>query len=106
MKAGHLIVFVGNIGTGKTTYRAKHLSGGETIICPDEWGLTDGNEIEKRIINTLDQALGNGMTVVVDGKKVTKTRRYFFLFFARQHKAKATIIDFGKGDAKSLERRI
>lgn len=103
---GHLIVLVGNIGTGKSTYRKTKFNSGEVIICPDEWGLNDGDEIERRIVNTLDKALENGETVVVDGNNVTKARRDFFLFFAREHKAKATIIDFGKGDVKSLERRI
>ena len=32
-----LIILVGNIGTGKTTYRNEYFTNGEIIVCPDEW---------------------------------------------------------------------
>lgn len=103
---GHLIVLVGNIGTGKTEYRKKHFNNGEVIICPDEWGLHYASQIGERIESLVKGNLSAGLTVVVDGNNVGKNIRNYFLGFARGYDSKATIIDFGKGNKKSLERRI
>lgn len=102
---GHLVVLVGNIGTGKSTYRKSHFDGDTVTVCPDEWELKEASEIQGRIIKLVEEGLSKRQTVIIDGNNLTRRARDRFLFFARKHGAKATIVDFGMGDQFSLERR-
>jgi predicted kinase len=104
----HLIVLVGNIGTGKTTYIKKHFTSDEVILCPDQMEA-DGNtreEIQATLIKELKREDYAESTVIIDGLNMTKKVRMYFIFFAKKNLTKSTIIDFGSGDNDSLKRRI
>jgi predicted kinase len=104
----HLIVLVGNIGTGKSTYAEKNFTSGEVIICPDQMEA-DGNtpeEIQVFFINQLQSDENSDKTVVIDGNSLTRKSRYMFRALAIKRLTKSTIIDFGTGDNDSLKRRI
>ena len=101
-----LIILVGNIGTGKTSYRRATFTEDDVIIAPDEWiGLDKEGKQKKMIIDT-EEGLSEGKTVVIDGNNMTVKSRAFFIHFANKAQCDVRIVDFGVGDANSLKRRI
>ncbi|MFB6305943.1 MAG: AAA family ATPase [Flavobacteriales bacterium] len=108
-----LIVTVGNIGTGKTSYVKEHYEGLEdtVIVRPDEWTDLNKDQKQKKLFNEVEKGLKENKRVVIDGPNLTKKVRSTFLFFKRIAekegvKGIAEIIDFGPGDNNSLKRRI
>ncbi len=101
-----LIIFVGNIGTGKTTYRKEHYCNGELIVCTDEWEPMNRRDTDFKIKSIIIEGLKQGRVVVLDGNNLKRNRRSFFNSDLRDTNSTKTIIDFGIGDEASLQRRI
>ncbi len=99
------IVLVGNIGTGKTTFRNKLKQKKRIFVCPDEY---DGTLQEKndRMFKEIESGLKEGMDVILDGTNLEKKYRFSLLSFSNKAKCKAIIFDFGPGNELSLKRRI
>jgi predicted kinase len=102
----HLIILMGNVGTGKTTYCNEKFKNQEIIVRPDDWKDLNTDEIQKRLIKTVEEGLAGKKTVVVDGNNLSKKARDLLLYFKATAKCQATLVNFGKGDEISLERRI
>src|ERR1039457_1234918 len=103
--AGKLIIFVGNIGTGKSRYRSIFFTSDEIILCPDEWTGSKA-EKQKRLIFGIENGLRESKTVVVDGNNLTKNGRAFFVGIAKTEHCECIAYDFGAGNDKSLKRRL
>jgi len=100
------MLLMGNVGTGKTTYRNNNFNSGEVIICPDEWEGLGINEKQKKLFADLERYLNEGKIVVLDGNNLSKKARVTGLHFACLAKADVTVIDFGPGNETTLLRRL
>ncbi len=101
-----LIVLMGNIGTGKTSYRKKHYDNGEIILCPDEWEKIPGTEKHQKLVTEIINGLKENKTVILDGINLFIKYRKDLVFFASRAGCKSILINFGPGDETSLNRRI
>ena len=101
-----LILLMGNVGTGKTTYRNNNFNSGEIIICPDEWHNLNIQQKQDRLFKDLKKHLNEGKTVILDGNNISKKARVTGLHFARLAKAHVKVVDFGPGNESSLSRRL
>jgi tRNA uridine 5-carbamoylmethylation protein Kti12 len=101
-----LIVLMGNIGTGKTSYRKKHYDNDEKIICPDEWIIIPEEEKHQKLVTEIINSLKENRTVILDGINFSKRYRKDLVFFASVAGSKSILINFGPGDETSLIRRI
>ena len=108
--ANMLIVLVGNIGTGKSTYanEQKKLDSKTQVVSFDEI-----NEEQHKIDNNfkivsdkIESYLDSGMNVIVDGLNLDRSIRAMLVSFAKRKQKYSKIIDFGLGDESSLQRRI
>lgn len=112
-------IFIGNIGTGKSTIAAKLAKKGSVVFNMDsyqqmlaggEYGAYD--EQKKDIYRkgeeaTISVALDAGLSVVVDRTNMDRKRRERFIRLGQQYGAKITAWDFGIGhDNYSLGRRL
>lgn len=102
---GKLIVLVGNIGTGKTTFREKEFKNEEVIICPDEWEER-GEQLHKKMEKLIRENLQNDRIVVIDGCNLKLSGRNLLLYWARIENAVSICYDFGIGTDETLQRRI
>jgi predicted kinase len=100
-----LIVLMGNIGTGKSTYCKDNFINGEIIICPDNINLPK-SERQTKMFTEIEKGLSENKTVVIDGVNLTRHGRDMLLYFGKKEKCMTILIDFGKGDLNSLNRRI
>jgi len=98
-----LVILIGNIGTGKSTF-AKNISKGREVIDYDNLGEKHGQNFN--VYNEILKLLKKGKTVIVDGVNIEKRKRKDLIYFARINNAKSVAIDFGKGNEKSLHNRI
>ncbi len=99
-------ILVGNVGTGKTTYRKERFINGEVIICPDEWkGLTE-NEVNDKIFSEIKRAISAKQSLVVDGNNIRRRLRKLYFQQDIDHQYRRIIIDFGPGNHQSLARRV
>ena len=113
-----LIVFTGNIGTGKSLAASKYAKNGYVVVNMDsittmvqggEYGLYDSAKksvyhgIEKAAICT---ALGAGFSVVVDRTNMKKSDRARYIEMATFPGIKKVSIDWGMGNEKSINRRL
>ena len=107
-KRNYLVLLVGNIGTGKTTFRKKLEKKKKRRLfdCPDEY--EDGNDVEQRLNmgKKIEYGLNNGFTVIIDGPHMKCGDRNELLLFAKNAKCKSIIFDFGSGNYETLNRRI
>jgi len=101
-----LVVFIGNVGTGKTTYCNKHYVMGYKIIRPDDWREESLEDYSLKFNRTLRDHLRNGENVVIDGVNMKSRSREIILNFAKGDEYKKIAIVFGKGNDESLQRRI
>ena len=100
-----LIILVGNIGTGKTTYRDNNYSNGESIICPDE--MTGNKEdIQGKMFKRIDESVEKKKNIVLDGNNITVRSRSLYIGMALKHGYYIQIVDFGCGNEETLDRRI
>lgn len=101
-----LIIFVGNIATGKTHYRKTNFHNGERILCPDEWQDISLPEKNIKFISDLHTFLATGQTVVVDGNNINQRAREKYLELANCYHCTLKAIDFGPGSSQTLNRRL
>ncbi|MEK8018006.1 MAG: AAA family ATPase [Candidatus Parabeggiatoa sp.] len=108
-----LILLVGNVGTGKSTYAAQQEG---IVVCLDTIvaGFENDrlykkahNDIYWAIEHTaVDESLTNNQRVIVDRTNVTRKDRQRFIELGQWHKSKILCVDFGKGNEGSLKRRM
>jgi len=101
-----IIVLVGNIGTGKSTYIRNNYVNDEKIISPDGWDNLTSNEKDIKFLQELHNGLENNDTVVVDGNNISKIARKKYIDLAQHYNQKSLAIDFGSGSNITLDRRI
>jgi len=114
-----LIVFTGNIGTGKSTIAAKYAKKGYVVVNMDtitrmvhggEYGLYDG--AKKDVYQAAEVAcimtgLEQGFSVVVDRTNMKASDRARYIGMGRNYDGVSiSSLDFGPGDPASLARRI
>lgn len=101
-----IYILVGNIGTGKTSYRNKKFLNDEIIICPDEWELDSLEEMQRKMINEITMAVKKNQVMVIDGNNLKKNHRALILSLVQDTNYKKIAINFGSGNKESLLRRI
>ena len=104
-----LVVLVGNIGTGKSTYvNSLKRKANRIVLCTDELfsEIQDKNRFYKKLIETIDLTLNANKTIIVDGNNMSKRIRDHFICVAKRYQRPAIIIDFGPGTDITLQRRI
>lgn len=105
-----LIVLVGNIGTGKSTYanEQKKLNSNIKVICFDKiYDKYQDYEITfKKVGIKIESGLDVDMDVIVDGMNLDRKIRGRLVSFAKRKNKHSNIIDFGIGDESTLQRRI
>jgi predicted kinase len=113
-----LVLFTGNIGTGKSLMAAKYAKNGYVIINNDSLvRMTNGGEYARynpdhRSIHmgmetmAITEAITMGMPVVIDRTCMSAKERSRYVRYARVLDIPIICIDFGPGNGKSLLRRI
>ena len=106
-KSYYLVLLVGNIGTGKTTFRNKleKKRKGRFFVCPGKYKGGDDVEQGIRMNEEIEDGLNRGLTVIVDGPHIKCKDRNEILGFAKRANCKSIIFDFGSGNDESLNRR-
>jgi predicted kinase len=120
-----VIILVGNIGTGKTTWTKKYLKKYDltksyrNFVAIDDDSISTMisglgkydwiderkdlySELKKIILKT---CLKRGLSVIIDGIHATRKHRKVYIDIAKEYEAEVTIMDFGCGDTESLRRR-
>ncbi len=101
-----LIILIGNIATGKTTYRKEKFKNKEIIICPDEWHQLSSEDREEKFYSELHKHLSKGEMVVIDGNNICRNSRKKYKSYARTYGQKLVAIDFGQGNDETLNRPL
>lgn len=102
--AKYLVLLIGNIGTGKTTFCKSLNKHNKKIISPDDYsGSIDA--IKKQFEEDIELGISNYKFVIIDGKNLTIKGRDKLLYYKRRFKY-TIAIDFGKGDKHSCQRRL
>ncbi len=101
-----LVVLVGNVGTGKTTYCKKYYALGYEIIRPDEWKEKTKDDYSQKFNRTLRNHVKDGKSVVIDGVNMKSRSREIILNFAKGDEYRKIAIVLGKGNDESLQRRL
>lgn len=119
-----VIILVGNVGTGKTTWTRKYLkkcnsTSYKNFVALDSDSISTMlsgigryywqesrkelySELKKVILNT---CLKSGYSVIIDGIHATRKHRKVYIDIAHKYEADVIIVDFGPGNLGSLERR-
>ncbi len=100
-----LVILVGNIGTGKTTFCKKLKKHDRFIVCPDNYSGTKKEKRDK-MIKELENGLENYKYVIVDGPSLSIKQRDKLLYFSKKKNHNAIVFDFGIGNEFTLQRRI
>jgi len=102
-------ILIGNIGTGKTAWSKEFICNNKStdIVCPDKIfeETNSKEETQKQLIKGIENASKIYQNVILDGNCISVKSRRFTLYFKRYFE-KTIAVDFGKGDDKSLQRRI
>jgi predicted kinase len=113
-----LIVFTGNIGSGKSLIASKYAKQGYVVVNMDsittmiqggEYGLYDKNKREvyhRTEAICIHTALDSGLSVVVDRTNMKKSDRKRYVDIGKEYGVCVRSIDWGEGDDKSLNRRL
>jgi predicted kinase len=113
-----LIIFTGNIGSGKSFMASKYAKKGYVIVNNDaitkmvqggEYGMYDHAKkpIYKAIeIGAIEAALVQGFSVVIDRTNMKASDREQYIIIGKMHNAHIRSITWGDGNSKSLNRRL
>lgn len=99
-----LVLLIGNVGTGKSTFCSRLKKNDRLIICPDNY-VGDDKEKQKRLFLEIENGLENYKHVIIDSPAINKSIREKLLYF-KKNKYQAICFDFGSGNRKTVERRI
>jgi predicted kinase len=114
----HIIILVGNIGSGKSTTAKKYVDEGYIVIARDalRYMIGAGNyifnlEVETAIWNSelkiLKEFMKLGVNIIVDEIGITKTERARYLPLIKKYKYKSTVLIMPKLSKKeSVNRRM
>ena len=113
-----MIILVGNIGTGKSTKALEYARKGYVVINADAITTMIGggdytlyDEKKKPIYKDAEFCITKdsfiyGFDVVIDNTNMSRKTRARHISHAIYHEKTIKVIDFGKGDEKSLARRL
>ena len=100
-----LVILVGNVGTGKSTFCEKLKKDGRHIVCPDNYPGSLKIK-QNRMIREIEQGLDINKYVVLDGNTLSARARDKLLYFSKKKGCKSIVFDFGPGNDITLTRRI
>ena len=114
----HLIVLVGNIGSGKSTYSKQYQEQGYIVVARDQLRYAIGNGtyvfnmkyepiIWRAEIRMFREFVEMGVNIIVDEVGLSKDHRKRYIPWAKKHNYKVTVIEMPKLSMKeSVERRM
>lgn len=115
----NLIITVGNIGTGKSTYVRKinddnkyYVVNSDNLVrmfCSGEYNFDDNKKSIYYVCmySMIKTLLRNNQNVIIDNPNLTVMERRRIIKFAKKYDTEYILcVDFGKGNNESLNRRL